>query len=237
MCRMLAMISLEPIDTRYLLDFRQLAATGKVAKGRKPGHTDGWGIVAYTNGVPKYMGRQPTNALHDPLYEKACENMNRGKISGISFCQLRKRSVGRKNILNTPPLVMKEFCFMHNGTIHKLGNAERSDSIQLFRMIVNEVNGGKSITDSLKIIYERISTSYRYTSMTSILTNGKAVYATKYVGSDQDEEYYDLIYARKGDLFVISQEDVWQLDWRRINNSEILVVDSTMKPIIEHVSL
>jgi len=128
---MLAILSRKPIDIKCLLAFRQLAEKGKVAKGRQPGHSDGWGIVAYVNGLPRYLGREPTNALSDNRYEKACDIVELERISGILFCQLRKRSVGRRNVHNTPPIIKDRFCYMHNGTVQNLGNRNESDSIQL----------------------------------------------------------------------------------------------------------
>ena len=73
MCRMLGIISRKPVSSSYLKDFRVLAEKGKVPKGAKePGHRDGWGIVYYGGQMPRYLGRQPTNAMEDEGYGKAC---------------------------------------------------------------------------------------------------------------------------------------------------------------------
>lgn len=233
MCRMLAIIAQKPIDTHYVLEFRQLAKTGKVAKGRKPGHSDGWGIVAYNNGLPFYLGRQPHDAYDDPEYEKACEALKGRAASGIVFAQLRKRSIGNKDILNTPPLIQGSLCFMHNGTVHKLGNEKESDSIKLLQKLSQKVAEGHPILDVLRVVYSEITTNYKYTSLTSVITDGKSVFATKCVNPSQDAEYYDLIYAKTGDHIVVSQEKIWRLDWHTIENRDVAVVNPELEVSVQ----
>jgi predicted glutamine amidotransferase len=220
---MLAIVSQKPVDSQYLLDFRQLAKTGKVARNRKPGHSDGWGIVAYNNGLPLYLGRQPHDAYYDPEYEKACKALRDRATSGIVFVQLRKRSTGNQDIRNTPPLIQGSLSFMHNGTVHKLGNESESDSIKLLQMLSQEIDEGNSILDSLRITYSEIEKKYKYTSLTSVITNGESVLATKCIDPSQDAEYYDLMYARTADYAVISQEKTWRLDWHTIENHDVAI--------------
>ena len=224
MCRMLAIMSSNPIDANLLLSFQQLAKKGKVAKGRRQGHADGWGIVTYNDGAPMYLGRQPTNAYSDPLFKGTCSAIRKNRVSGIVFFQLRKRSKGRKNIYNTPPLAMGNFCFMHNGTVHGLGNEGESDSVQLLQIIFNEISKYPTILEALRGVYHNVSRNYKYTSLTSILSNGRSVYAVKYVRSGEDEDYYDLMYAKKDGQTIVSQEKTWPLNWQRIENKRVMIV-------------
>jgi predicted glutamine amidotransferase len=230
---MLAIISQKPVDIHYLSDFRQLAKTGKVAKGRKAGHSDGWGIVAYENGLPTYFGRQPNDAYSDPEYEKACKKIQGRAQKGIIFAELRKRSAGKKDVHNTPPLVQGNLCLMHNGTVHKLGNEVESDSTKLLQMIAQEVTEGHPILHSLRTVYSEIARKYKYTSLSSIITNGKSVIATKCVDPSQDAEYYDLMYAKNKDYVIISQETTWQFEWNTVENNEVAVISPDLKISIE----
>jgi predicted glutamine amidotransferase len=235
MCRMLAIIAQRPVNNHYVLEFRQLARSGKVAKGRKPGHSDGWGIVAYDNGLPFYLARRPHDAYDDPEYEKACDALRERAMSGVVFAQLRKRSIGNKDIRNTPPLIQGSLCFMHNGTVHKLGNENESDSIKLIQMLSQKIAEGNPILGSLQKVYSRITTNYEYTSLTSVITNGESVLATKCIDPSQDAEYYDLMYARIRDSIIVSQEKTWQLDWHMIKNRDVAIINPGLEVSVERL--
>jgi predicted glutamine amidotransferase len=134
---------------------------------------------------------------------------------------------------NTPPLARGNLCLMHNGTVHKLGNENDSDSIRLLQMITQKVAEDDSILGSLRTVYFEIAKKYKYTSLTSVITDGESVLATKCVDPDQDAEYYDLMYAKTGGQIVISQERTWQLDWNAVENGKVAIINKQREISIE----
>ena len=112
MCRMLGIMpdrNTTP-DFSIVRSFRNLASCGKVPRGSSPGHSDGWGIVTWELGVPKYLAREPTNAFSDSKFEQACAlgEKKRSKFSAHSspkesiagaedrreYSSVRKRGLG-----------------------------------------------------------------------------------------------------------------------------------------------
>jgi len=102
-------------------------------------------------------------------------------------------------------------------------------------MITDEVSSGRSILGSLRNVYGEVSESYKCTSLTSIITDGETVCATKCVDSGHNEEYYDLMYAKKNGFVVISQEKTWQLNWEKIPNGRVMIVNPNYETSMERL--
>src|ERR1700676_2228166 len=102
------------IDFDVVRSFRKLASCGMVSRGSSAGHSDGWGIVAWEKDLPVYLGREPTNALVDEKFEKACLSGEAGQLATPLIAHLRKASVGLKTRENTHPFMNGEWAFAHN---------------------------------------------------------------------------------------------------------------------------
>lgn len=236
LCRMLGIISREPIPSRYLCDFRELAKIGKVPKGaREPGHKDGWGIVYYDAGMPKYLGIQPTNALEDKKYDTALGKLEELQISGALVAHLRKRSVGTVCLENTLPFVRRRWCFAHNGTIYNFHievegeKKDATDSKRLFQMLIQEIeSSGNGFEDAIERVVAGIRTNYKYTSLTFLLSNGTKLYAYRDFSGPEDEDYYGLMYAKDDQMVLFIQEPIWDKDWTIVSNKSLVVVDKEL---------
>jgi len=242
---MLAILSNKPIPSSYLLEFRLLAEKGMISrKARAPGHKDGWGILLYQEGKPVYLGRQPTNAMNDPRYEKACETLDEsGAAKGPLLAHLRKASpeYGQKILENTAPFVKEKWSFMHNGMIRKfnekvVGLRGTTDSERFFLLILKTKEENQlSIEKALKLTIKKVRESYSYSSLTFILTNGTRIYAYREYVDPRDSDYYNLMFAINSSMIIISQEKLWHREWVTIPNGALLTVLKNQKVCLEKI--
>jgi predicted glutamine amidotransferase len=226
MCRLLGIVpgSDSIVDFSVVRSFRNLASCGKVCEGSGPGHGDGWGMVAWENGSPTYLGREPSDAFTDPLYENACIRGESSKISSHLITHLRKASVGLKVRENTHPFTQGEWAFAHNGTIRKLNLKYTTDSQWFFESIMqeNKKNGGDIISAISKNV-RTVREIYPYTSITFLLSNGRTIYG--YRDATANIEYYTLFYAKTSGGLYVTQETFFDAPWTEVDNGSLLVVN------------
>jgi len=228
---MLALLSSGPIPTRYVEEFRVLAERGRVSSGAKtPGHRDGWGVV-YIDGQPEYMGRSAyeedgpveANASTSTRYLEACGRL-KVRSGGIVFVHLRRASTGVRTIKNTGPFINDGWCFSHNGTVYGLGSGEISDSRVLFDLLLDRVKEFGGVVEGVRALMKDVRSRYDYSSTTILLSDGRAIYA--YRDCTRDEDYYSLMYAYvEHSTILVSQEEMWSLDWIRILNRSMVIID------------
>ncbi len=224
----------EVLDFSIVRSFRNLASCGRVPRGSEPGHGDGWGIVAWKNGEPVYLGREPTDAYSDPTYEEACRKGESEEISSPVLAHLRKASVGLKIRENTHPFTNGEWAFAHNGTIRKLNLKFTTDSQWFFESILNDYRGnGKDMVNAISKQVDMVREIYRYTSLTFLLSNGRRVYGYRDCAANQD--YYTLFYAKTPTSFLISQEKFVDAPWVPLENGALLSVDEDLSFDVQHV--
>ncbi len=228
MCRMLAVIpkSNSRIDPQLVMAFRELASCGMIPPGSKPGHSDGWGIVTWIDGVPTYLGREPKDAMTDEKYERACETISSFDHGAPLLVHLRKASVGLKIVANTHPFVSGNWAFAHNGTIRKLNLKKSTDSEWFFHCLLKEFEANNG--DMIRAIEEQVRTvhaSYHYTSITFNLSNGKETYV--YRDCSKNPSYYGMYYTESRDSVVICQEKFFPSDWQVVANGQLLKFDTS----------
>lgn len=233
MCRMMAVIpkGRSKLDSAFVRSFRNLAFLGKVPPSSKPGHGDGWGIVTWLNGVPTYLGREPTDAFSDTAYERACDNIDSLHPSTPVIVHLRKASVGLKIKENTHPFIIREWAFAHNGTIRKLNLKSKTDSQWFFEFLMRKYVNGRYMTQIIAEALSAVKGVYPYTSLTFILSNGKELYA--YRDCTKLENYYEMFFTETKDALVICQEKIFESDWKEMQVGELLHVkeDSSYEKI------
>ncbi len=236
MCRMLGLIPRRNLSDSadVLRSFRKLSVCGTVKPGSVAGHSDGWGIVTWQNGLPLYLGREPTDASNDPKFEEACIAIERSKISSPLIAHLRKASVGAKTQENTHPFVREEWAFAHNGTIRKLNLRKGTDSEWFFEQLLELSSGADGkIISAIATLVAQIQQVYRYSSLTFLLSNGKKLFA--YRDYSDSDNYYTMYYTLLENAFVICQEKITNSDWQEIGNRELVVVDQTLNPTVARI--
>ena len=234
---MLAIISKKPIPSLFLQDFRLLAERGKVLPNAKPGHKDGWGIVCYQNNTPIYLGRQPTDAVKDSRYEKACERLDQLIVMGVLLAHLRKPTPEYNDVKleNTAPFVQGQWCFAHNGTINRFnekveGLLGTTDSERLFRLLLQEKeSNGCSIEEAIAKTVHRVGNSFTYSSLTFLLSNGEHIYAYREYSDPRKSDYYNLMYATDENMVILSQEPIWFRDWVPIPNKNLVTIGGDLR--------
>lgn len=233
---MLGIISRKPVPSSYLKDFRVLAEKGRVPEGARPGHRDGWGIVHYVGERPRYLGRQPTDAMEDKRYGKACEDLDKLQSSGVILAHIRKRSVGLVTLENTSPFISENWCFAHNGTIRDfLTKVEReredmTDSERFFRLLLqeNERSGGV-IEETIGRVVDRVIGVYDYSSLTFLLSDGDSLYAYTDVSDIAMEDYYRLMYAKTSNMIIFTQEPLWKKNWVDVPNKRLVSANKELR--------
>lgn len=245
MCRILAMASKRPISSSFIAEFRLLAEKGMISRiAREPGHKDGWGILLYQKGEPVYLGRQPTDAMKDPRYETACESLDKsGAAKGPLLAQLRKASpeYGEKTMENTAPFVREEWSFVHNGTIRNFtekvaGLKGTTDSERFFLLVLRMREEDRlPIERALKLAIKKVRKSYKYSSLTFLLTNGARIYAYREYSDPRDSDYYNLMFVIDSNMIIISQEKLWFRDWVTIPNGALVTVLKNQKIYLEMI--
>ena len=238
MCRMFAVVSKTPISPSLLWDFQILAEIGKVPKGSRSGHRDGWGIVHYKDEEPRYLGRQPNNAFCNEDYMKVCERLAESQVAGTLLAHLRKRSIGPKTIENTAPFVRDKWCFAHNGSIRPYfcvpveGERENmTDSERFLLLLLQEKQRtNRSVEQILKRVVPCMRMIFKeYTSLTFLLSNGKDVYAYRDFRENKDEDYYNLMYSKENNMILFAQEPLWKKSWVAIPNKCLVKADQELK--------
>jgi predicted glutamine amidotransferase len=221
-------------DFSIVRSFRNLASCGKVCEGSGPGHGDGWGIVAWRNKEPVYLGREPVDAFSDPIYEEACLRGESESFSSPIIAHLRKASVGLKVKENTHPFTNGEWAFAHNGTIRKLNLKFTTDSQWFFELVLNEYSkNGQNMIAAISKQVEMVRQIYRYSSLTFLMSNGRKVYGYRDCASNED--YYTLFYAKTPKCFLISQEKFVDAPWVPLQNGALISIDEDLTCEINYI--
>jgi predicted glutamine amidotransferase len=214
------------VNAGLVREFRKLAASGLVI-GKTSGHPDGWGIVAWRDSEPFYLGRQPTDASKDPRFEEACSEISKLRIESPLLAHLRKASKGAKILSNTHPFISGFWAFAHNGTIRRLNTKTKTDSEWFFSRLLEEIKtkGERPEKAIFRTVREVKALYPRTSSLTFLLSNGKETYAFRDFA--KHERYYTMFYAETEEALIICQEKILGLDWHSIENGELFKADAS----------
>jgi len=241
MCRMLATVGDFAGRRELFFKFQVLAATGKVSERSKPGHRDGWGIICYEHGLPKYVGRSSADAAGDVSYAMACDLLAGIKQPGVIMGHLRKASFGDRSIENTQPLLHGKWSFAHNGTIWSpeyRGSNRRSDSVIFFQRLIEAIEASSSNLPMEDVIVGTVRKARRemvsnpdrmgraYSSLTFIMSDGASLYALRDFASQHDADYYTLYYLRATNAIIFCQERIIDGEWKLIPNGNLATVNA-----------
>ncbi|MGI0079436.1 MAG: class II glutamine amidotransferase [Nitrososphaerales archaeon] len=223
LCRMLAIIPKRGscVDADLVRSFRKLACFGMVKPPNRPGHSDGWGVVAWREGRPFYLAREPSDASTDPKYEQVCNLIQESRITSPMIVHFRKASVGQKTVENTHPFLIGEWAFAHNGTIRKLNIRGKTDSEWFFESLMHEKElSGGDLELAMRKQIDSVRAVYQYSSLTFLLSNGREFFAYRDFSNDGD--YYTMFFTRTRDSLVLCQERYFDSDWTELGNRQLL---------------
>ena len=233
MCRMMGVVAPEGVDPELLARFRS-QARGHVAPGDSPGHADGWGIVCYdARRRPTYAGRSTGDALADPLYDQALEELRKARPSGPLLAHVRKASAGALSVDNTHPFTHGAWSFCHNGTVWGFAPEGESDSRALFAALMADIERTGSVVAAMARLVDEVS-CLDFTSLTCLLSDGRSLWGLRKVGNVDEAcrqgactpDYYTLGFARIGAHTVVSQEHEFLgvPEWRVVPDGRVVHV-------------
>jgi len=231
LCRILGIVSNEGFSQEYLTEFRKLAGNGRVRREAKPGHKDGWGVVLYDGNVPRYLAREPNNALTDSKYLEVSGRVAKAE-EGILLAHLRKATRnGERSIGNTHPFVNGTWAFAHNGGIRRFNVKPRglqgtTDSERFFRLLTNRLAKDGSFEESLAWSVSFVRRNFNYSSLNFVLSDGDVLYA--YRDCKEAEDYYAMLYKPNKNAVIISQEPLDKEDWKPIPNRNLAIVQKDL---------
>lgn len=203
----------------------RLAQDGKILPGDSRGHSDGWGIGYYEKG--KALVHKSGGSV---LSEKKDFFRTLQKIarSPVLIVHLRKSAWPDTSTADSAhPFKYKNFLFAHNGTIYDYKKLlkdiasplrPRSNALDTevyFRYLLNSM--------CLKYAVRQIQKNNKYSSLTSLFSDGTNLYAYREYRKSPD--YYTLYSAQFGDAYLVSSEPVSpHLKWKILNERKLLVV-------------
>ena len=233
-CRMLVATGRLPI--RKILDDFKLMAQNKNEKHElnrnNPNfiHGDGWGIVVGKSGKLESY-KKSIACWEDPKFDEYY-NIN------TDFIMLHARKASPHTPISyefTHPFEKDGWYFCHNGTIYDFkGMREKSDSKQLFKMILNSLTHSSSIIEA---ILKTVKKRRKYSSLNFILANRDKAYVLNMYGKNEKgmeyPKYYTMKYLVGKNYAIISSEHLPSFgdEWKDIENRTILVLDRTIHRI------
>ncbi len=190
--------------------------------------------MAWQEGKPIYLGREPNDASVDPLFEEVCKKGEETPITSPLLAHLRKASIGLKIVENTHPFTQDEWAFAHNGTIRKLNLRYTTDSQWFFSCVLADYkSNGRDIVGAITRNVKTVREVYPYTSLTFLLSNGKEFFA--YRDCSANLEFYTLCYAMTSRGMLISQEKFIDAPWIPIENGSLLKVNQDLSFEVQEI--
>lgn len=212
MCRMVGVVFREsfPVDT--LVDLRHVSEVGRVPGEEEPGHNDGWGIVSFMAGSPRYIGRSPRPMRMDPSFDSALADVRRIVPPNILIAHARAASSGGAKMENTHPFVVDGIVLGHNGTVYDLALPRNkapkgeTDSEILAMLLAERFQEKRDLASALQsLILEEIS-SRKFTAAMLLASDGKVLCGYRDFTDDAKADYYDLRIAKCTDHVALFQE-------------------------------
>lgn len=219
------------VHKTFLEGFFELAKRGKVPPHNKPFHLDGWGIGYYKNGRAGVIKSAKSVLKEKDRFFNALRKINRSKILIV---HLRKSAWKNTNLVkNTHPFKFNNVIFCHNGTVldykplikeikNELGPGKGAlDSEVLFKYALSQKGNG--IKTKFKKTFKDIEKSLKHTSLTSLFSDGKNLYA--YLEFTKLPAYYTLFMSEyKNSSIVCSEPPVKNLKWKLLQKRKITAI-------------
>lgn len=249
MCRLFAcagQLSVRTVITA-LKEFRRVAKVGAVppVPNIKRGHTEGWGMVAYSRGAIVYEKRRKAFAFRDPEFLHSIPHLAVRKPD-IVVAHVRKMTYGMVASRNNHPFVFGSYSFAHNGSIDgteklplksyfKDSIKGTTDTERVFAYFLQMLYAQKRRTAStVHTVFKRLIHIIRarcdYVAMNFVFASDTHLWAMRdYNPSNSFVKKYDLTSSfelfigrnQNGTLFVCSERmNLPRVTWRALENRE-----------------
>jgi predicted glutamine amidotransferase len=235
MCRMVGVVFRDEFPLGTLVDLRHVSQVGRIPGTKEPGHRDGWGMVSFRGGDPRYIGRSPREAFLDPSYDSALEDIQALESPNIVIAHVRAASKGTAALANTHPFVVDGIVLGHNGTLHDFHPVTSrrpkgdTDSERLLLLLADRMEEKGNIKTALKsVILEEIA-KYKFSAAVLLVSDGRMLLG--YRDYTKLPEYYDLRIAKCGSYVSLFQETYMGYRTRtsRVKKGQLVSVDLDLK--------
>ncbi len=237
MCRMVGVVFRDRFPLGALTDLRHVSEIGKIPGEKEPGHKDGWGIVSFRSGSPRYIGRSTRPAFLDPSFDSALEDIPDLDSPNILMAHVRAASSGSVTLPNTHPFVVGGIVLAHNGTLEnfepatKLKSKGETDSERLLLVLTERFEETGDVRSALKSLIENDILRHKFSAAILLVSDGKNLYGYRDFSNPRKASYYDLRIAKCGDYVSLFQETCLGYDARvsRVKKGELVSVGLDLK--------
>jgi len=212
MCRMVGVVFQNEFPLGALRDLQHVSEIGIVPGEEEPGHNDGWGLVSFRSGSPRYVGRSPRPLRMDPSFDSALQDVQRLTSPNILIAHARAASKGGAKMENTHPFIANGIALGHNGTVYDLEPPEgttpkgESDSEVLTILVSERCKEGHDLGSALEAVITEEIVPRGFTAAILIASDGRKLYGYRDYTDEAKSSYYDLRIARCADFVVLFQE-------------------------------
>jgi len=237
MCRMVGVVFRDRFPLGTLTDLRHVSESGKVPGEKEPGHKDGWGIVSFRNGSPRYIGRSTRPAFIDPSFDSALEDIPEIDSPNILIAHTRAASAGGATLPNTHPFVVGGIVLAHNGTIKNFDPATKlkpkgeTDSERLLLVLTDRLEETGDVRSALKSLIRDDILRHKFSAAILLVSDGKNLYGYRDYSDSRKASYYDLRIAKCEDYVSLFQETCLGYDARttHVKKGELVSVGLDLK--------
>lgn len=212
MCRMVGVVFKNEFPRGTLMDLRHLSEVGKMPEEDQLGHRDGWGIVSFRSGTPRYIGRSPRPAFLDPSFDSALEDIPELVGPNILIAHVRAASEGAASLPNTHPFVVDGIVLGHNGTIENFHPETtrkpkgETDSERLALLIADRYDEKGDLGMALKSVILGELSEHKFSSDVMLASNGKTLYGYRDFARQDRARYYSLRMCQCKDYVALFQQ-------------------------------
>jgi len=212
MCRMVGIVFRSEFPMGTLTDLRHLSEVGKIPEEEQLGHRDGWGIVSFRNGNPRYIGRSPRPAFLDPSFDSALEDIPELAGPNILIAHVRAASEGAATLPNTHPFVVDGIVLGHNGTIEdfhprtKRKPRGESDSERLALLVADRYDEKGDLRMALKSVILGELSAHEFSSAIMLASDGKTLYGYRDYTRKDRARYYTMRVCQCKDYVALFQQ-------------------------------
>lgn len=237
MCRMVGVVFRSEFPLGTLNDLRHVAEVGAVPDEDERGHRDGWGIVSFMNGSPRYIGRSPRPMHLDPSFDSAIQDIGRLQTPNILIAHARAASKGGATMENAHPFVAGGTVLAHNGTVYSLRRTPeklvpkgQSDSEVLALLLAERCGETDDIERALTSLVVEDLDARDYSAAILLVSDGRTLLGYRDYRSEEKASYYDLQLARCGGYVALFQESLigYSGDVSKVAKGELVSVSTDL---------
>jgi predicted glutamine amidotransferase len=248
MCRLLCVATKGIVPHQVTSDFKRLARLGKSPPGTEKGHRSGWGVGYFPGGILRLV-REPGDAFTSVRYDEVSHMA--GSNPDVRVLLAHLWNAPSKELLENkdriPPLrgtdaTGREWLFAFDGNMGERRKTGEPYVVDILKetpaqRILREILAGMPKTDekgtaareavigTLRKVLRQTAEEYQYQHLNLALTDGSAVYLTRFV--DKEADWNEIHFCRMNRSIVGCSEPLENIEakWEQLANRQMLVFD------------